>query len=85
MGRLNICRLGELFNIIDFIHIYSLKPMLGGINIKKIRVYPFENLGWVSWFIIFDFVHIYSLEPRLGKMNIEKFRVHPFENLCWLN
>ena len=85
MGRLNICRLGELFNIIDFIHIYSLKPMLGRINIKKFRVYPFENLGWLSWLNILDFIHIYSLKPRLVRMDIEKFWVYSFENLGWLS
>ena len=83
MGRLNICRLGELFNIIDFFHIYSLKPMLGRINIKKFRVYPFENLGWLSWLDLnrHEFLYVHSLKPTLGRMNTKKFMVYSFKNL----
>ena len=62
-------------NILDFIHIYSLKPRLVRMNIEKFWVYSFENLGWLSWLNILDFIHIYSLEPRLVRMDIEKPRL----------
>ena len=35
---------------------------------KKFRVYPFKNLGWLSWLNILDLIHIYLLKPRLGEL-----------------
>ena len=70
---------------IYFIRIYSFKPRLGRMDTKKIRLYPFENLGWVSWLNCnrYDFLYIHWLKLRLSRMNIEKFRVYSFENQGW--